>query len=318
MSKMKAMVYQEYGPPDNLALLEVPKPSPMNGEVLIKTKAASLNWIDWHFLSGSPWMVRVMAGLIRPTHHILGIDLAGIVEDVGQDISRFSPGDEVFGTTDHGCFAEYACVKEAGLVLKPSPYTFEEAAAVPAAASVAMQGLLKAGKIRAGQKVLINGASGGVGSFAVQLAKHFNARVTGVCSGGNRELVRSLGADQVIDYTQEIFTSLPERYDLIFDVAAKSTFSDCRRVLKSGGVYLTTAFSPGLQLWSLIQSTGNNKMIPLSPTPPTQDVLLRLKTYLNQGVFSPIIEKQFPLAELPNALRYLSQGHARGKIVIRI
>ena len=217
---MKAMVYREYGPPENLEYLDLPKPNPGDGEVLVEVQAASVNWIDWHFLTGTPFMVRLMAGLTKPKNNILGIDLAGTVEEVGKNISDFSPGDEVFGTTSHGCFSEFVSIPEDGLVLKPANLSFEEAAAVPAAASVALQGLRDAGIVRSGQKVLINGASGGVGTFAVQLAKHFQAEVTGVCSTGNLELVRSLGADQVIDYTQEDFTNSSAMYNLIFDKEA--------------------------------------------------------------------------------------------------
>jgi NADPH:quinone reductase-like Zn-dependent oxidoreductase len=315
---MKAMVYQEYCQPENLEYREVPKPSPGVGEVLVKVQAASVNWIDWHFLTGTPFIVRMMAGLTKPKNRILGIDMAGIVEEVGKNVQEFSPGDAVFGTTDHGCFAEYICIHKEDLVRKPNHVSFEKAAAVPACASVAMQGLRGAGRIQSGQRVLINGASGGVGTFAVQLAIHFQTEVTGVCSSKNLDLVRDLGVDKVIDYTKQDFTKTPDRYDLIFDVAAKRSFSECKQVLKPGGIYVTTAFSPGLLLLSLLQSAGNNKMVPLLPKPPTQNDLLELKNLLNQGVITPVIDHHFPLMELPDAIRYLTHGHTRGKIVIII
>ena len=313
---MKAMVYHAYGSPANLMLAELETPVVKDDELLVKVHAASVNWIDWHFLTGTPFLVRLMAGLRKPKNPVLGIDVAGVVEAIGSNVTQFSTGDEVFGTTDHGCFAEYVCIQEQGLVNKPPNISFEQAAAVPAAASVAMRGLRDAGSIRSGQKVLINGASGGVGTFAVQLAKYFNTEVTGVCSTKNLELVRSLGADRVIDYTQEDFTISSGRYELIFDVAAKRSFSDCQKVLNPGGIYVTTAFSPGLLVLSLLRSVGNHKMVPLSPKPPTQNDLLELKELLEQGVISSVIDQRFSLEELPDALQYLAQGHVQGKVVI--
>jgi len=245
---MKAMVYYNYGSPDVLELQEIEKPIIKDNEVLVKVHAASVNWLDWHFLTGTPFLARIMAGLLKPKNKVLGIDLAGRIEAVGANVTQFQPGDEVFGSSTHGCFAEYVCVSEEGVVTKPANLTFEEAAAVPGAASPALQALRDCGQIQPRQKVLINGASGGVGTFAVQIAKSFGAEVTGVCSTRNLDMVRSIGADQVIDYTQEDFTKNEERYDLVFDAVAKRSFADCKRALKPQGIYITTEFSPLLAL----------------------------------------------------------------------
>ena len=317
---MKAMVYQEYGSPDNLELQEVEMPAVMDDGVLVKAHAASVNWHDWHFLTGTPFMARIMAGgLLEPKNKVLGSDVAGRVEAVGINVKQFRPGDEVFGSARHGCFAEYVCVSEEEVVTKPASITFEEAAAAGAAAFAALQGLRDAGQIRPGQKVLINGASGGVGTFAVQIAKSFRANVTGVCSARNLDIVRSIGADQVIDYAQEDFTQKEQRYDLIFDVVAVRSFSDCRRVLGPGGIYVTTEFSPVLALGGLWASmTGDKKMVPLLAKPPTNEDLVFMKELLEAGEVTPVIDRRYPLGEVPEALRYLEAGHARGKIVIRM
>jgi len=315
---MKAMVYQQYGDPCSLELQETNIPAPGREEVLVRVRSASVNWLDWHFLTGKPFLVRLMAGLIHPAYPILGIDLAGEVERVGKNADRFLPGDAVFGAAARGCFAEYVCVPEANLALKPDQISFDQAAAVPAAASTALRALRDLGHLQAGQSILINGASGGVGIFAVQLAIGLGAYVTAVCSTSNLRLVHSLGADQVLDYTREDFTKISESYDMIFDVAAIKSFSECREVLKPGGIYITTAFSPRLLLQSALLSTGTKKMVPLSPKPPTQNDLLELQKLLDQGVINPVVEKQFPLVKLPDAIRYLVDGHARGKVVVSI
>jgi NADPH:quinone reductase-like Zn-dependent oxidoreductase len=265
---MKAMVYHEYGLPEVLQMQEIETPCVRDDELLVNVYAASVNWLDWHFLTGTPFLARMMAGLLKPKNNVLGIDLAGKVEIVGASVKQFQPGDEVFGTTSDGCFAEYVCVHEDEIQPKPTNITSEEAAASGAAAFVALQGLRDAGGIETGQRVLINGASGGVGGFAVQIAKSFGAEVTGVCSAENLDMVRSNGADHVIDYTQEDFTQHRGHYDLIFDVAAKRCFSDCKDALKTNGLYVTTEFSPGLALRGMWNSrTSSKKMIPLSPTP---------------------------------------------------
>jgi NADPH:quinone reductase-like Zn-dependent oxidoreductase len=316
---MKAMVYYDYGPPDNLALGEIEMPAIKDDQVRVKVHAASVNWLDWHFLTGTPFLARIMAGLRKPKHNVLGIDLAGYVEAVGANVKQFQLGDEVFGASSHGCFAEYACVSEAHLALKPAGMTFEHVAAVPGAAITALHGLRDAGQIKSGQQVLINGASGGVGTFAVQIAKALGAEVTGVCSTGNLEMVRSIGADQVIDYTQRDFTQTGECYDLIFDVVAKRSFLDCRPALKPQGIYVTTAFSPVLALKGLWNSmTGNQKGVPLPPKPPNKTDLVFMKELLETGKVTPTIDRLYALSELPDALRYLEKGHAQGKVVITV
>jgi len=314
---MKAVVYHEYGSPDVLELQEIEKPVVNDDQVLVRAHAASVNWLDWHFLTGTPFLARLMAGLRKPKHEVLGIDVAGRVEAVGASVKQFQPGDEVFGSSSHGCFAEYVCVSEAEVVTKPANMSFEEVAAVPGAATPALQGLRDHGQIQPGQKVLINGASGGVGTFAVQIAKAFGAKVTGVCSTRNTGLVRSIGADRVVDYTQEDFTQNGECYDLIFDVVAKRSFSDCRRALGPQGIYVTTEFSPVLALGGLWKSmTGNQKMVPLPPKPPNKTDLVFMKELLEAGKVRPVIDRQYTLSEVPEALRYLEKGHAQGKVVI--
>jgi NADPH:quinone reductase-like Zn-dependent oxidoreductase len=314
---MRAIVYTQYGPPDVLKLKEVEKPTPKNDEVLVKVHVAAVNWLDWHFLTGTPFLVRFMAGLFKPKNNVLGIDMAGRIEAVGANVTQFQPGDEVFGSTDHGCFAEYVCVSEESVVKKPANKTFEEAAAVLGAAATALHALRDHGQIQPGQSVLINGASGGVGTFAVQIAKSLGAEVTGVCSTRNLVLVRSIGADHVIDYTQQDFTQNELRYDLIFDVVAKRSFTDCKRALKSRGIYITSEFSPALVLqgqW--ISMTGSKKMMPLPPKPPNTLDQAFLKKLLENREISPVIDRCYSLNEVPDALRYLEKGHARGKIVI--
>lgn len=314
------MIYHAYGSPDVLELREIEKPVVKEDDVLVSVRAASLNWRDWHFLTGTPFLARIMAGLLTPRNKVLGIDLAGRVEAVGRNIARFQPGDEVFGGSDHGgTFAEYVCVREDEVQLKPSNTTFEEAAAVGAAAAVALQGIRDMGKVKPGQQVLVNGASGGVGTFAVQIAKSFGAEVTGVCSTRNLDTVRSIGADHAIDYTQEDFTRSGNRYDLVFDAAAKLTFSDCAHVIGPNGTYVTTAFSPVLALRGLWTSrTGSKRMVPFLANPPNQTDQAFVKDLLEAGNVKPVIDRTYALVDLPAAFRYLGTGHARGKVVITI
>jgi NADPH:quinone reductase-like Zn-dependent oxidoreductase len=316
---MKAIVYTQYGSPDGLQLKEVEKPAPKNDEVLVKVHAAAVNWLDWHFLTGTPFLARFMAGLLKPKNNVLGIDMAGRVEAVGANVTQFQPDDEVFGSTDHGCFAEYVCVSEERVVKKPANVTFEEAASVLGAAATALHALRDHGQIQPGQRVLINGASGGVGTFAVQIAKSLGAEVTGVCSTRNLDLVRSIGADRVIDYTKEDFSQNENYYDLIFDVVAKRSFADCKRALKSRGIYITSEFSPALALrgqW--ISMNGSEKMVPLPPkSPDTADQAFLKKLLENREIF-PVIDRCYSLNEVPDALRYLEKGHARGKVVIQV
>jgi len=317
-SVMKAMVYHEYGSPDNLALQEVGMPAVADDKVLVRVHAASVNWHDWHFLTGTPFMARIMAGgFLKPSNMVLGSDFAGRVEAVGANVKRFRPGDEVFGSARHGCFAEYVSVSDEEAVKKPASVTFEAAAAAGAAAAVAVQGLRDAGQITPLQQVLINGASGGVGTFAVQIAKAFGAGVTGVCSTRNLDMVRSIGADRVIDYTQEDFTESGQHYDLIFDAVAKLSFSDCKRVLGPRGIYVTTEFSPMLACrgtWTSM--TGDKKLVPFLAKPPNSTDLAFMRELLENGKVIPVIDRCYTLSELPEALRYLREGHARGKIVI--
>jgi NADPH:quinone reductase-like Zn-dependent oxidoreductase len=316
---MKAMVYYNYGSPDNLELQEIEMPVAKDDQVLVKVHAASVNWLDWHFLTGTPFLARLMAGLLKPKNKVLGIDLAGRVEAVGANVKQFQPGDEVYGSSSRGCFAEYVCVSEAEVVTKPANMSFEKVAAVPGAAIPALHALRDHGQVQPGQKVLINGASGGVGTFAVQIAKSFGAEVTGVCSTRNVDLVRAIGADQVIDYTQEDFTQNGQRYDLIFDVVAKSSFSDCKGALTPQGIYITTEFSPALALRGLWTSmTGDMKMVPLPPKPPSKTDLVFMKELLEAGKVTPTIDRRYSLSELPDALRYLEKGHAQGKVVITV
>jgi NADPH:quinone reductase-like Zn-dependent oxidoreductase len=320
---MKAMVYTEYGPPDVLELKDIEKPVPNKDEVLIKVQAASVTPLDWHFLTGTPYIARLMAGLLKPKYPVLGIDVAGQVEAVGTNFKQFQPGDEVFGLSfNSGAFAEYLCLSEAQMqmVYKPPSVSFEEAAAVPFAGYTALICLRDLGQIQAGQKVLINGASGGVGTLAVQMAKSYGAEVTGVCSTRNLEMVRSIGADQVIDYTQEDFAQNEGRYNLIFDAVRKRSFSDCSRALSRHGIYVTTAFSPSLMLqkqW--VSMTGDRRLVLLPPTmKPDQEVLLDLSELLETGKVTPVIDRCYPLSGVPEALRYLGKGHARGKVVITV
>ena len=316
---MKAMVYHEYGSPESLELQEIDTPVPDETDVLLKVRAVSVNWLDWHFLTGTPVLVRLMADLLKPKNYVLGIDVAGRVEAVGAKVSEFKPGDEVFGSTAHGCFAEYVIVRPDELQFKPANLSFEAAAAAGAAAIIALRGLQELGQITPGQEVLINGASGGVGTFSVQIAGVLGATVTGVCSTHSQDLVRALGADRVIDYARQDFADDVERYDLIFDVAAKRTFSECRSALKPQGIYVTTAFSPVLVLQSQwISKTGSQKMAPVPPRPPSRKDLTMVRELLESGAVVPVIDRCYPLDELPQALQYLSKGHAQGKIVISV
>jgi len=319
---MKAMVYDNYGSPNVLELREIEKPSPKDDEVLVKVHAASVNAMDYRFLTGTPYLARIMAGLLKPKHKVLGLDVAGRVEAVGANFKQFQVGDDVFALSfSLGTFAEYICVPESQvvMVLKPATVSFEEAASVPFSALTAQTCLRDLGRIQSGQNVLINGASGAVGTFAVQIAKSFGADVTGVCSTRNLDMVRSIGADQVIDYTQEDFTQSEGRYDLIFDAVRKSSFSACKRALVPQGIYVTTAASPALllqQQW--ISMTESQKMVPMAFSRPGKRDLQDLKELLEAGKMKPVIDRSYPLREVPEALRYYGEGHARGKVVITV
>jgi len=324
---MKALVYERYGPPDVLELREVDKPVVGDDEVLVRVHATSVNPVDWHTMTGTPYLVRLESGLRKPKREVLGVDFAGAVEAVGRNVHRFQPGDEVFGARD-GAFAEYVCVREdRAVALKPANVTFEQAAAVPVAALSALQGLRDKGQIQQGQKVLINGGSGGVGTFAVQIAKSFGAEVTGVCSTRNVDTVRSIGADHVIDYTQEDFTQGGHRYDLILDIAGNRSWSDYRRVLDEtatvvvvGGPKKGRWIGPLSQVVKLRLSSlgGSRRVVAPFLAKMNKEDLVVVQELLEAGTVTPVIDRQYELSELREALRYLGEGHARGKVVVTV
>ncbi len=322
---MKAIVYHEYGSPDVLDLREVDKPVVTDDGVLVRVHAASVNPVDWHTMTGSPYLVRLQAGLRKPKSERLGIDFAGTVEAVGKDVTQFRAGDEVFGGRS-GAFAEYVCVRDA-IAPKPANLTFEEAAAVPLAAITALQGLRDKGQVRPGQKVLINGTSGGVGTFAVQIAKSFGAVVTGVCSTRNVDMVRSVGADHVIDYTQADFTRSEHRYDLMLDIGGGRSWSDCKRVLSPNArVVLVGGPKPnrltGVSLSHLVRtrlaSLGRGRKVVLFLAKLNKEDLGVLRELLVAGNVTPVIDRRYELSEVPDALRYLGEGHSRAKNVITV
>ncbi|MBC2727789.1 NAD(P)-dependent alcohol dehydrogenase [Desulfosporosinus sp.] len=319
---MKAIVCTKYGSPDVLELKEVEKPAPKDNEVLVKVHAASLNAADVETLRGVFW-VRI-GGPLKPMYKILGSDIAGRVAAVGRNVKQFQPSDEVFGDLSvcgFGAFAEYVSVPENALRLKPDSMTFEEAATYPQAAILALQGLRDKGQIEPGQKVLINGAGGGVGTFAVQIVKYFGAEVTGVDSTRKLDMLCSIGTDQVIDYTQEDFTKSGQRYDLILDVVAYRSIFDYKRALSPKGIYVfvggsTAAIFQALFLGPLISMTGSRKMGIVMWKPNKKEDLVFLKKLFEAGKVVPVIDRCYPLSEVPEALRYLEEGHAQGKVVI--
>ena len=321
---MKAMVADSYGSPDLLELREVDKPVPEDNQVLLRVHASSVNPADWYRIMG-PFFVRPSSGWRRPKNTSVGTDLAGRVEAVGKDIEELQPGDEVFGTTV-GAWAEYACAREVRLVRKPANLSFEEAAAVPVAAITALQGLRDKGRVEPGQKVLINGAAGGVGTYAVQLAKWLGADVTAVCSTRNVELVRSLGADRVVDYTQEDFTQSVERHDLMLDIAGSRPFSKFRRVLtpKATVVVVGAPMSNrGLGplkhiIGTRLASLGRSQTVTNFVAQITREDLGVLQELLAAGTVKSVVDRRFELSEVPDALRYLGTTHARGKVVITV
>jgi len=282
-----------------------------------------VNPLDWHFLRGKPFFIRFMSGFPKPKRRILGADIAGRVEEIGRKVTEFKVGDEVFGS-GRGGFAEYACVREDKLALKPTAMTFEQAAAVPVAGYTALQGLRDTGQIQSGQKVLINGASGGVGTFAVQIAKSFGAEVTGVCSTRNLEMVRSIGADHVIDYTQEDFTKNGQCYDLIFDTVANHSVSEYKRVLSPRGICAVAGFSTMFHMFTLMlvgtwaSKTGSKKIGGMGVANPNKKDLVFIKELLEAGKVRPVIDRTYPFEKISDAIRYLEEGHARGKVVITV
>lgn len=316
---MKAIVQTDYGSPDVLKLKEVDEPVVKENEVLVSVKAAALNAGDIFSMRGSPWLARFTVGFPKPKDYILGWDMAGRVQAVGTEVTRFQPGDEVFASCG-AALAEYACAAEDKVAIKPANLTFEEAAAVPTAAITALQSLRDQGKLRAGQKVLINGASGGVGTFAVQIAKALGAEVTGVCSTRNVDMVRSIGADYVIDYTQEDFTRSGQSYDLILDNVANRSFSDLRRVLTPQGIIIPNSGHGGMSYVFkafLLSPFMRQQGSPFVAKPNHKDLVI-LKELIESGKITPVIDRTFPLSDTLEAFRYLDEGHARGKVVITV
>ncbi len=328
IQKMKAIVYHEFGSPDVLRIEEVDKPVPNDNQILIKVRAVSVNPFDWHYLEGTPYLGRpLLFGFLKPSVERLGVDYAGTVEAVGKNITEFKPGDEVFGNR-FGAFAEYVVASDKGLALKPASLSFEQAASIPVAGLTALQALRDNGKLQAGQKVLINGASGGVGTFAVQIAKSFGADVTGVCSGRNAELVRSLGADQVIDYTKEDFTRRAERYDLIVDNVGNQPLSGFRRVLNpegkhvvigGGGVNDNRWTGPliGVIKMLIVKRFASQEMSMMMAEISRKDLTV-IADLIQTGKVKPVIDRTYPFNQLPEAMRYLEGGHARGKVVVSV
>jgi NADPH:quinone reductase-like Zn-dependent oxidoreductase len=322
---MKAAVYTRYGPPDAIQITDVEKPVPKDNEVLLKVRAASVNPLDAGLMKGKPHSFRILFGLRKPRLTRPGVDVAGQVEAVGRNVMQFKPGDEVFGMCK-GAFAEYACAPESGLSIKPANLTFEQAASAPVAALTALQGLRDKGHIQPGQKVLINGAAGGVGTFAVQIAKSFGADVTGVCSTRNVEIVRSIGADQVIDYTRQDFTESGKRYDLIFDCFVNHSLSACRRALNPQGLYLMVGAPP--KRWmidilapvikALVLSLFVSQKFVVYIARSSREDLTTMSELMASGKVKPVIDKRYKLSEVPEAIQYLEQRHARGKVIITL
>ncbi|VUX55599.1 Alcohol dehydrogenase GroES domain protein [uncultured Woeseiaceae bacterium] len=322
---MKAIVYRCYGSPDVLNFEDVAKPTPADDEVLVKVVAASVNPLDWHVMRGSPYLMRLGSGLSAPNNSGMGVDFAGTVEAVGKNVKRFKPGDEVFGGRD-GAFAEYVTIpEERALARKPANITFAQAASVPIAAITALQALRDKGKLKPGHKVLINGASGGVGTFAVQIAKSFGAEVTGVCSTRNVDMVRSIGADHIIDYTREDYTESGKQYDLIIDMVGNHSLMANRRVLTPEGIFVIVGGPKGNWLGPLM---GPIKALMLSPFVDQEfglmlaklrkDDLAILGDLMQAGFVTPVIDRRYRLSDVPEAIRYSEEGHAQGKIIIEM
>jgi NADPH:quinone reductase-like Zn-dependent oxidoreductase len=320
---MKAIVFHNYGSPDVLKYEEVEKPTAGDNEVLLRVRAAAVNPLDWHQMRGTPYILRLW-GLRKPKFTRLGVDVSGEIEAVGRNVTQFKPGDAVFGAC-RGAFAEYACTSDSGLVFKPDNVTFEQAASVPVAAFTALQGLRDKGQIQRGQKVLINGAAGGVGTLAVQIAKWFGADVTGVCSARNVDMVRSIGADQVIDYLQEDFTKSGQRYDLIFDCVGNHSLFACRRVLNPKGRYVVVGAPGGpwvgplsLVIKGLVLSRFVSQTMVMLLGRKSKEDLTIMHELMAAGKVMPVIDRRYRLIEVPAAIRYLEEGHARGKVVITL
>lgn len=321
---MKAIVCTKYGPPDVLQLKEVEKPTPRDNEILVRVHVAAANPADWHLMRAKPFFVRLGNGFLKPKNPIPGLDMAGRVEAVGSSVTQFQPGDAVFGCVT-GAFAEYVLARECDLALKPANLSFEQAAAVPVVAFTALQGLRDTGQIQSGQRVLVNGASGGVGTFAVQLATHFGAEVTGVCSTRNLDLVRSIGADHVVDYTREDFTRTGQRYDLLFDAVGNRSAAAYKRALAPNGRCVVAGFTTlshllvqVVLLGTWVSRTSSQKILLMGESKPDQDDLRFVKELLDTGKVVPVIDRRYPLSETADAIRYLETGHARGKVIITV
>ena len=326
--RMKAIVYQHFGSPDVLECQDIEKPIPADDEVLIKVHAASVNPLDWKLMKGGPFIVRLLLGLGKPKMKRPGVDVAGEVEAVGKNVARFKPGDQVFGTCG-GAFAEYAASKSASglksaLVIKPDNLTYEQAASAPVAALTALQGLRDKARVQPGHKVLVNGAAGGVGTFAVQIAKSFGANVTGVCSTRNVDMVRSIGADQVIDYSQQDFTKGGQRYDIVLDCVGNHSFSEWRRVLNPKGILVGVGAPADVPLsrlmagliGALVRSVFVSQKIAIFIARVNQQDLTTVSELMAAGKVTPVIDKRYRLSEAREAFRYMETGHARGKVII--
>ena len=317
---MKAIMYQKYGPPEVLQLKEIHKPTPKTNEVQVKIHSTTVTPMDWRFRSGKNLFARlVMSGLFKPKNQILGIELSGIIEKVGKNVKNYKPHDQIFAVAKNGGYAEYICIPENQILLKPSNMILGDSASVPFGATTAYHFLVNEGNIKKDQKVLINGASGGVGIFAVQLAKYFDAEVTAVCSTSNIEMVKSLGADYVVDYTKDDFTSGDKTYDIIFDVVGKNTFSRCKNILKETGIYFTTDLTASVlfRMLSTSATRGKKAKFSMPPFPPIDDLKI-LKGIIEEGNLKTFIGKRYPFTEIIEAHKYAEKGHAKGKIVISI
>jgi len=319
---MKAIVYRDFGSPDVLRVEDVEKPTPTDDEVLVAVHAAGVNMFDWYMVRGKPFVFRLVLGPGRQKP--LGVDLSGVVEAVGRNVTRFKPGDEVFGTgrdkmrAKRGSFAEYVSAPEKILAVKPRNVSFEQAAGVPVAGLTALQGLRNHGLLRSGQKVLVNGASGGVGTFAVQIAKAFGANVTGVCSTRNVEMVKGIGADHVIDYTRESFTSGAVRYDVILDIVGNQSWPDCRRILTDSGKYIAAGGPPRRALPLMLREPfTRGKLVTFVARANLADLNV-MRQLIEDGRVTPVVDRTYPLEETAEAVRYVAAGHTRGKVVIKV
>ena len=321
-TKMKAYIYTEYGGPEVLQLVEVEKPTPKEDEVLVKVQAVSINIGDWYMLSGKPFLVRLMGmGVRKPKNQIIGNDVAGRVVAVGRKVKGFQPGDEVYGESGFGAFAEYATLNENNVALKPANLTFEEAAAVPVAAATALLGVRDSGQVQPGQKVLINGASGGVGTYAVQIAKAYGTEVTAVVSTSKMDMVRSIGADHAVDYTREDFTKNGAKYDVIFGVNGHRSLSEYKQALAPDGVYVCIGGTmkqifESMLLGPLMSLNSRQKIMNMGVANATKQELSALNELIEAGKVVPVIDRCYPITEIAEAFRYVGKGHARGKVVL--